>query len=105
MGLLTTRFLFHLDPTSHDQHAFVCDNAVRIAHQTQFRDRNYLVRRNEPPEQREGHGLGAAADLVHRSHAGRASGPASAALDRLEAPRQQIGQHLEDALGEADAPG
>src|SRR6266542_4266298 len=36
-----------------------------------------LAARDEPPEQREGDGLGPAADLVHRSHAGGASGPAA----------------------------
>jgi hypothetical protein len=35
-----TRFLFHLDHISNDQHGFVCENAVRFAHETQFRDRN-----------------------------------------------------------------
>ena len=51
----------------------------------------------------ERHRLGAAADLVHGPHAGGTAAPAGAALERLEPAREQIGQHLEDALGEADA--
>ena len=59
----------------------------------------------EALEKCERHRLGAAADVVHRPHARRTPAAAGAGLERLARAREQIGQHLEDALGEADAPG
>src|SRR3970282_2773400 len=58
---------------------------------------------DEPLEQVERHRRGPAADLVHGAHTGRTARGTGAALERLEAAREQLGQHLEDALGEPDA--
>src|SRR5712692_4894063 len=60
--------------------------------------------KNETLENIEGDGLGLAAHFVHRPRARRAAAPAATGLEGLEPPRQEIRQHLEDALGQADAP-
>src|SRR5207244_4388593 len=64
-----------------------------------------LAEGDEPLEKRQGNGLGAPADLVHGPDAGRAARGARAGLEDLEPAREQVGQHLEDALGQPDAAG
>src|SRR5262245_54224131 len=63
------------------------------------------TRRQEAGEQGQGHGLGPPADLVDRSGARGTAAGTRTALERLAAPRQELRQHLEDALGQPDATG
>src|SRR6266568_8584251 len=58
---------------------------------------------DEPLEQTERDRLRPPADLVHGADAGGTAGGTRAALERLEAAREKLGQHLEDTLGESDA--
>src|SRR5712692_11336653 len=64
-----------------------------------------LAAGDEPLEERQGNGLGATANLVHATEAGWAARGARAGLEDLESTREQVGQHLEDALGQPDAAG
>src|SRR3989442_4157135 len=49
--------------------------------------------------------MGSAADLVDGADTGGTARPACARLEGLEAAAQQIGQNLEDVLGEANTAG
>ena len=67
------------------------------------RGRDGQRRRTSRLRRAERHRLGATADLVHGPHARGTAARTRAGLERLEAFGEQLRQHLEDALGEADA--